>query len=464
MLALPDITPGDIKVRHRLYPYTSTLVIILLMDMNFRGVKKNIPKPKINEQKNLPGFRASSELPEHVASESVPVTSVTETELAGAFTNESDPTDLTLDRDKKPGDDEADRPFAKPPKAKSKKKHIIILLILLGLVVASAGGWLVWQKLADKSDKDGEVTTSNSEVKTDEKPITAPSPITGIDTTPELASKPVIAVMIENSVVARPQSGLSLADMVVEAVAEGGITRFVALFQSGRPASIGPIRSARLYYVEMARTFDAAYVHAGGSDDGLAKIKELGVKDMNAFEENGTYERVDFRDAPHDLYSSMDKLISRSDQLGYKTSTYTSWKHKNDTAQTPTASRIDFKISGADFNAAFDYDIATNSYKRNVGGEPQLDLGAENSQISPKVVIGLVTSKGANGSYSTYRLTGTGDIRVYQDGIESIGTWSKDSPSSQFVFKDKNGLEFNFNKGQVWVTLLGSTSDISTTP
>lgn len=89
------------------------------------------------------------------------------------------------------------------------------------------------------------------------------APITGRDVAPEIASRSVTAVMIENSVDARPQAGLYEADMVVEAVAEGGVSRFVTFFQEGQPTSIGPIRSARPYYVDLARTSDAAYVHAG---------------------------------------------------------------------------------------------------------------------------------------------------------------------------------------------------------
>lgn len=224
------------------------------------------------------------------------------------------------------------------------------------MVIAGAAGWIVSQRLQDKNDRTGEVQTSDATVKTEDKPTTVPAPLTGREVPPEIASRSVTAVMIENSVDARPQSGLTDADMVYEAVAEGGITRLVALFQEGQAPLIGPIRSARPYYVEIARTFDASFVHAGGSDDGLAKIKELGIKDMSAFESNGTYDRVDYRAAPHNLYSTSAKLETRKTTLGYNTSTFTSWKHKNDTPQTPAASTINFTLSSPVFNPTFTYD------------------------------------------------------------------------------------------------------------
>jgi len=433
------------------------------MDMDFKGTNKPKTSNEPEKPKNLPGFRGTSELPEH--SEDSPVSSeIDDLALASAFGSDSeklDPTDLTLEREKPLNTETTDMKKSKSPR--NKKKQIIILLVILGVVIAGATGWIVSQRLLDKKEKTGEVQTSNAEVKAVEKPTTVMAPITGRDVAPEIASRSVTAVMIENSVDARPQAGLYEADMVVEAVAEGGVSRFVTFFQEGQPTSIGPIRSARPYYVDLARTFDAAYVHAGGSDDALARIPELGIKDMSAFENNGTYIRVNSKSAPHNLYSSTGQLDARKTELGYTTSTFTSWGHKNETPQTPTASTINFAVSSFNFNPTFSYDPATNSYLRSQAGEAHTDESS-GKQLNPKVVVGIITSKGQNGIYSTYRLTGSGDIRVFQDGIVSEGTWTKESATAQFVFKDKNGLEFKYNKGQVWVTLLGSTSDIIFTP
>lgn len=430
------------------------------MDIQVRRVKKSS-----NEPKELPGFRAESELPEKSLAE------ISEQDMSEAF-NESgssstDPTDLTLERDKEDnvsaGTTPPQRPYQMKQAKKSSKKQIAILLSMLGLVVVGAGGFFAYNEFLANKENVAPNIVAGETGKKEPKAELKPAPITGRDVAPEIASRPVTAVMIENSTVARPQAGLLDADMIVEAVAEGGITRFVALFQEGQPAHIGPIRSARPYYVEIAKTFDAAYVHAGGSDDALGLITSLGVKDMSAFENNGTYERVDYRDAPHDLYSSMQKLDERRTALGFTTSTFTPWKHKNDTAQTASAGNIDFSISGPQFNASYLYEPTSNSYLRLTAGQIHTDEKS-GKQLNPKVVIALITSKGQDGQYSTYRLTGNGSMVVFQDGIVSTGTWSKESASTNFVFKDKNGLEFVFNKGQKWFTLLDSEGDVTYTP
>lgn len=434
------------------------------MDMDIKGSKRNkspgnddIP----NDIKNLPGFRGSSELPEHVE--------ITEDDLANAFSENDtiivDPTDLTLDRERissEENDTINSTNKSLKVRKKSSKKQIIFLLVLLLLVVLGALAMIFLPAILNKEDAPTVQNTETSVTEKEIKPTTAPSPLTGVDVSLELAARPVTAIMIENSTDARPQSGLLEAEMIFEAIAEGGITRFVALFQTTLPEKIGPIRSARPYYVDIAKTFDAAYVHAGGSPDSLVRISELGIKDMSAFEQD-TYYRADDRDAPHDLYSSMARIDIRRTQLGYTTSTFTPWKRKNDTPQTPSASTIDFAISGSLYNPTFSYDVATNSYLRFQAGEAHTDQ-TTGKQLAPKVVVALITNRAQEGIYSNYRLTGSGDIRVFQDGIISEGTWTKDSVSSQFVFKDKNGLEFAFNKGQTWISLIDSATDINYAP
>lgn len=432
------------------------------MDMEFKGPRRQVKKVAQDDTKQLPGFRPESELPDHTlelvngTNESATVQSPAESE---------DPTDLTLDREK--ADIEKQSSTLKKPttqsmfKKKPTKKQLIILVSLLVIVII--GAFLNIYALRDDTPKTSSQSSSVAEITTEAtKPVLVPIPLTGIDASAEVAARPVTAIMIENSLAARPQAGIADADMMFEAIAEGGITRFIGLFQGSMPGSVGPIRSARPYYVDIARTFDAAYVHAGGSPDALERINQLQVKDMSAFESGDTYFRVMFRDAPHDLYSTMEKIDKRRGELGFNSSTFAPWKRKNDTPQTPTASQIQLTLSSSPFNPSFTYDQSSNTYQRQQNGSVHTDDNGKS--VSPKVVIAVVTTVGQDGIYSTYRLTGSGEIRVFQDGIVSQGTWSKDSPESPFVLKDKNGLEFSLNKGQTWVTLVGSTNSITYQP
>jgi hypothetical protein len=286
------------------------------------------------------------------------------------------------------------------------------------------------------------------------------SPLTGVEVTEEQANRPVTAVMIENSIDARPQSGLQEAGIVFEAIAEGGITRFMAIYQEARPGNIGPIRSARPYYVEWAKGFDASYVHVGGSPEGLALIRALGVRDLD----QSTYgdriaSRVSNRYAPHNMYTNMDKIDALNNELGFTSVNLTPFARKEITPVDPavplTATTIAFNISGANYNTSYTFDSATNTYPRVMASRPHTDQES-GKQINPSVVIGLVTDYGINSNriHSVYRTTGTGELFVFQDGQVIKGTWKKESQSSPLLFLDAAGAPLALNPGQKWITAI----------
>lgn len=300
-------------------------------------------------------------------------------------------------------------------------------------------------------------------------PTTVASPLTGIQVTPEQAKRPVTGVMIENSIDARPQSGLTEAGIVFEAIAEGGITRFLALFQEARPANFGPIRSARPYYVQWAKGFNASYIHSGGSGEALALIRSLGVKDLD----HGYYgeriaSRVSSRYAPHNVYTNFDTVDAMNGELGYTSSEFTPFTRKEPTKPAEgvalTATKIDFNISGANYNTSYSYDAATNSYARVLAGRPHTDQES-GKQISPNVVVALITeySIHSDGVHSVYRTTGTGELLVFQDGNVTTGTWKKDSAEASLEFLGADGEPLALNAGQTWITAI-PTGRVSYTP
>ena len=345
----------------------------------------------------------------------------------------------------------------------SKKQLLIIAGIVAALLIG--GGLVYWFVLKP----DNKSSTNTTPVVTANKatPKAKPtSPLTGVELSDaSLANRPVTGLMIENSGDARPQSGLTDAGIVFEAIAEGGITRFLALFQESQPQYIGPIRSARPYYIDFALPFDAGLGHVGGSPDALNDIKNLGVRDLDEFYNSQAYWRITERAAPHNVYSSFAKLDALNQSKGYTSSKFTPFTRKKDVPQTPTASSIDFSISSSFYSPHFQYNTATNTYKRSEGGVAHVDAQT-GAQISPKVVIALVMNQGlaSDGDHTTYQDTGSGKMYVFQDGIVSVGTWAKSSRQSQFVFTDKNGLTMKLNAGQTWISIVGSASYVSYTP
>lgn len=285
------------------------------------------------------------------------------------------------------------------------------------------------------------------------------SPLTGAEVIDEAASRrQVTAVMIENSPDARPQSGLKDAGIVYEAIAEGGITRFIALYQEARPGLIGPVRSVRPYYVEWAAAYDPAVAHIGGSARALQMIRSgsYGI-DIDQFFNAGGYWRASDRAAPHNVYTSFDKLDALTAAKSKTSSTFDPLPRKDDPKKKPaiTATHIVMPISSSWYEVTYDYDAASNSYKRSVGSTPHLDR--EGGQITPKVTVALQVqmSKGFEDGYREQIVTaGTGRAWIFQDGTITEATWSKGDPKGQISFTGADGKPLSLNRGQTWITAL----------
>lgn len=344
---------------------------------------------------------------------------------------------------------------------RTKKEWAIAIAILLVIVAAIGfGAYALFHKPAPKPV-----------VKKPQKTVVAPhvvqptSTLTGLpisDTT--INDRPVTAVMIENSEFARPQSGINQAGVVFEAVAEGGITRFLTLFQDQEPGYVGPVRSVRPYYIQWFMGFDAAVAHVGGSGEALQDLKDWGAKDLDQFHNPSAYHRINSRVAPHNMYTSIGALRTLEANKGFGKANYTGFARKLEApSKTPNATSIDFSLSGPIYNAHFDYDAATNSYKRSEGGKPHMvvDEAGNQTQLTPKVVVALVMPKGNNGIYSTYQTIGSGTAEIFQDGVMTTATWHKADNKSNFTFTDANGATVKLNPGQTWLTALGATSSIS---
>ena len=297
-------------------------------------------------------------------------------------------------------------------------------------------------------------------------PTTVASRLSGVQVDPSLDARPVTAVVIENSIDARPQAGLKDAGVVFEAIAEGGITRFLALFQTEQPDHIGPIRSARPYYVRWARGFDAAYVHSGGSPEALALLRAIGVKDMDHGNYPGSFDRVSNRYAPHNVYTSMARLDQLRGSLGFNASEFTGFERipppDPDGEATPAsgnekASTIVFDISSANYNTSYTYNGETNTYARVMAGVPHVDERS-GQQIQPTVLIALETSYGihSNGIHSVYGNIGSGNILVFQNGEVVAGSWSKPTDTAELKFLDSAGNPLLLQPGQAWITAIPS--------
>lgn len=290
------------------------------------------------------------------------------------------------------------------------------------------------------------------------------SPLTGVEVVDQATTtRQMTAIMIENSPAARPQSGIKEAGVVFEAIAEGGITRLATLHQEDRPALIGPVRSLRPYYLDWIAPFDASIAHVGGSYNALQTVRDGTFKDIDQFFNGSYYWRSTDRYAPHNVYTNSDLLDELNQSKGYTSSTFTSWPRKAETPlATPIASNIDIEVSSADYNVNYQYDEASNSYIRNVGGEPSLDR--ELGQVQPKVVVAMKmeTQLGWEDGYREQMTTiSSNEAYFFQDGNIIHGFWQKNDQKSQILFYDSNAHIVSFNPGQTWITVVAPEKTIS---
>jgi hypothetical protein len=342
-----------------------------------------------------------------------------------------------------------------------KKEYIIaaVLVILIG-----SGSW--WLISSRHQPTPVPKTTANAPKNTAAAAsTTVPSTLTGLPVDPSVNQRPVTGVMIENSTWARPQSGLGQAGVVFEAIAEGGITRFLALFQDTQPTNVGPIRSVRPYYEQWALGFDAGLAHVGGSPEALSDIKKWKVRDLDEFYNAGYYHRISSRQAPHNMYTGIPTLNQLETKKGFTSSSFTGFPRKRESpAKTPTASVIKFTLSGPDYNVVYRYDAATNSYKRAEAGAAHIDAN-NGGQIAPKVVIAMIMHYGLekDGYHSDYNAIGSGPVDIFQDGTVTAGQWSKTSASSQISFTSANGKAIKLNPGTTWLTAIAQSSYVSYT-
>jgi hypothetical protein len=341
-------------------------------------------------------------------------------------------------------------------------KHRKAVWIISGVFVICTSGIITYIVLSQKPVK----ATPKPIVKIVAKPKSKPkpipvvkyySPLTGNLVKDEAATKQAVTgIMIENSPDARPQSGLKDSGVVFEAIAEGGITRFLVLYQSEKPQMIGPVRSIRLYDVDWAAPFNASIGHIGGSAAALTEVRNGNYRDIDQFFNPNSYWRSTDRYAPHNVYTSFEKLDALNAAKGYTTSVFTGFTRiDGKPSDAPDATNINITISSSLYNSSYIYDKTTNNYARSQAGEPHLDR--ESGQITPSVVVAMhvdETTVLEDGYRESIATIGSGSAVIFQNGVAINATWHKDSKIGQITFTDAVGADIPLVRGQTWITAI----------
>jgi DUF3048 family protein len=304
-------------------------------------------------------------------------------------------------------------------------------------------------------------------------PVLVPAPLDGVLVTPAAAARHPIAVMIDDLSPARPQSGFNSASVVWQAPAEGGIPRYMMIFQETIPKAVGPVRSSRYYYIAWAAEERAVYAHAGGSPQALQTLRNQGngqlVFNADEFRWGKSFWRISTRFAPHNLYTDGKHLRAIAKSVGAKDKQVDSpWMFAPDLAQSirPRGGRIQF---GYRANAIrYDYDWRTNTYLRSVTGSKRQIDAATGGRVAPKNVIVMLMKFGPLGTgYNHGRLEATvigqGTAWIATNGKTIKGTWRKASLTKPTQFFDSRGREVVLTVGQTFINVLKTGSTVSLT-
>lgn len=313
--------------------------------------------------------------------------------------------------------------------------------------------------------------------------------------------RPILA-MIENDSSVRPQSGLSSADIVYEAVAEGGITRFMGVFYCGAQADsvrIAPVRSARIYFVNLAAEYNTPiYMHVGGANCGrdqgtgqcvsnpkafaieeLAKLgwRKPGGNDFDTIGDIGIpvmkrdYDR--FGDGKtwateHTYVGYLPFAWKEAEKRGYTgkgandmpwISGFTAWKISSSAVASGTPAtdvKFDFWKNYSEFSVEWKYDQTSKTYLRFNGGAAHMDFDTKLQLSAANLIVQFAkeTELGDYGKHLYYDVIGTGTGYIFQNGVAQEVTWKKAKQKDRTIFKDTTGKEMNFIPGNIWVEIL----------
>ncbi len=296
----------------------------------------------------------------------------------------------------------------------------------------------------------------------------------------EMESRKLVVVSINNHSKARPQYGLSRADLVLEVLAEGGITRYNAFFyQDQSVPKVGPIRSARSYMLEFFLGFDdPVFVHEGQASYApqekevpeINTLRQFGLWGIESMQTAGSRyrdkERIKSAGYVHSLMTGFELINKEVARLGWKkASNITPLKFKFDETveNRPEKGVIQVKFTSLSTNAyscKFEYDPVTNTYLRSVGGKADVDA-LDNTRIAPKnVIVEYHNYKDAMDGHSRIILTmiGEGEAYIFRDGQVIKGKWKKSSRTDRTKYYNSEGKEIEFNRGQIWVVNAAKTS------
>lgn len=329
---------------------------------------------------------------------------------------------------------------------------VIVFVIIGGLIWYAVSGIGRKNTQVLSTSPSGATTTQDGADQAKQKPRA----LDGVLVDPSATQLSRFAVMIDNHPDAKPQSGLAEASLVYEIPVEGGLTRFMAVFDaSSTVQQIGPVRSARLYFEEFARGLGAVYAHVGGSPEALEKAKTWkDFKDVNEFYAGSSFWRGKARVAPHNVYTKIELLRDLEQKKKWDAGSFISWKYTTESAASNTkAVPVPVISYPAELPITWIYEASSGRYTRKDGKISKKDL--EGKMIQAANVVLLETTGQTIDDYGrlAVRTTGKGPVTVYRQGRELKGLWKR-VDGEHIRFETVDGADLFLQPGPTWIQVV----------
>ena len=339
-----------------------------------------------------------------------------------------------------------------------------LVLVAVTVTLACLFFWYFFRQWNSSHVASPVVDTSSSAA------MTVRDPLTGVLVDKAEANKQIYGVMIDEHVDARPQSGLDKAFLVIEAPVEAGFPRLLAFFSADESVpKIGPVRSARPYFIDWVNELDAVYAHVGGSNEALDKIAKGSTIDLNQFWHDPQFWRSTDRSAPPNVSTSTDLLgtfvKSKADAGHPLNPLYGVWKFKTtDEQNVQSSQQIAIHYISPDNNFQWVFDHDSKKYVREENNSPALTQDGQKILADNIAVVVTDVKTIDNVGRQSVRTIGSGTAYVFQDGRMTEAVWRKPSASERLRFFAKDGTEMEMNPGVTWMEVVGDASQMNVSP
>lgn len=345
-----------------------------------------------------------------------------------------------------------------------RKSRLFVLTLLSAAIISGCSD----KEQVQEPEKEVEQVNAETEVDVEvSEELPYVTPFTGVRVAEEVSTRPILAT-INNHPQARPQSGLAAADVVYEMLAEGDVTRFLALYQSEVPDSIGPIRSARSYFIDIAAGLDAFYIAHGYSPEAKSMLDRRVVDQINGMQYDGTFfTRSSKRKAPHNSYITGENVMAGAEKVGasllyQKKVSYPFYEAEDSVKIGAAANEVTMMYnSGGSFNSHYVYDAETNHYKRYSANVETIDAETNESIELANVLFfemphRIIDSEGRR----DITITDGGNAYVAQAGTVREVKWK--NADGLLVAVEEDGTEVKLVPGNTWIHFVPTTPGLAT--